>query len=305
MKVQFKHILCATDLSDFSNWAVFYGASMAREFGARLHLCHVVDFPSVSVRGAEYVFPLDQQENLMERAGEKLKTLMSGQSVEWEPVVVAGSPADTISSVVEKRNIDLAITATHGRVGLKRFLLGSVTERLIRSISRPILIVRSPEREMNAEEIRSLSFKRILVGCDFSPDSDNALNYAFSLAQEFEAAIHLVHVIEPFTYRDMLLPETVVDVVKEDLQARLIDKLTSLIPAEARHWCEIKTLCLGGEPFEELVRYAHMNEIDLIILGVRGRGLVETLLLGSTTDRVIRRASCTVLSVHPMPSGER
>ncbi len=302
MKVQFKHILCATDLSDFSNSAIFYGAAVAREFGARLHLCHVVDFPSVSVRGAEYVFPLDQQENLMERAGEKLNKLMSGQSVEWEPVVIAGSPADTISNLVKQRNIDLAITATHGRVGLKRFLLGSVTERLIRSISRPILIVRPPERELNAEEIRSLRFKRILVGCDFSSDSDNALNYAFSLAQEFEAAIHLVHVIEPFTYRDMLLPDTVVDVVKEDLQTRLIEKLTSLIPDEARHWCEIKTLCLGGEPFEELVRYAQMNEIDLITLGVRGRGLVESLLLGSTTDRVIRRATCPVLSVHP---GER
>lgn len=298
MKVEFKHILCATDLSDFSNHAVSHGASMAREFGARLHLCHVIDFPSVSVRGAEYVFPLDQQEGMKERAIEKLESLMSGQSVEWEPVVVTGSPAETISGLVKERNIDLAITATHGRRGIKRFLLGSVTERLIRSISRPLLIARPPEQE--AEEIQSFRFKRILVGCDFSPDSDNSLNYAFSLAQEFEAAIHLVHVIEPFTYRDMLLPDTVVDVVKEDLQTRLIDKLDSLIPEEAHHWCEIKTLCLGGEPFEELVRYAELNDVDLIILGVRGHGLMETLLLGSTTDRVIRHASCPVLSVQPV-----
>ncbi|MCP4691547.1 MAG: universal stress protein [Desulfobacterales bacterium] len=302
MKVEFKHILCATDLSEFSNYAVFYGAAVAREFGARLHLCHVVDFPSVSVRGAEYAFPLDQQENLIERADEKLKALMSGRSAEWETLVTTGSPADTISSLVKEKNIDLAISATHARTGLKRFLLGSVTERLIRSISCPLLIVRPPERELDAGEIRALSFKRILVGCDFSSDSENALNYAFSLAQEFEAQIHIVHVIEPFTYRDMLLPDTVVDVVKEDLQSRLIDKLTNLIPAEAHHWCDIKTLCLGGEPFEELVRYAHQNEIDLITLGVRGRGLVETLLLGSTTDRVIRRASCPVLSVHPPDS---
>jgi nucleotide-binding universal stress UspA family protein len=70
-----------------------------------------------------------------------------------------------------------------------------------------------------------------------------------------------------------------------------------MVPEEARAWCTPVPTLLAGAPHEELTKYAVVNDIDLIILGVRGHGLVETVLVGSTTDRVIRRAPCPVLSV--------
>jgi nucleotide-binding universal stress UspA family protein len=81
--------------------------------------------------------------------------------------------------------------------------------------------------------------------------------------------------------------------------------LAGLVPEEARNWCEIKAVCLAGKPYKELLKYAALNAIDLIVLGVRGHGLVETLFLGSTTDRVSRRSTCPVLSVCPMESTTR
>ena len=69
------------------------------------------------------------------------------------------------------------------------------------------------------------------------------------------------------------------------------------MPEEAHNWCNITTVSLAGKPFDELIKYALLHAVDLIIVGVRGHGLVETLFLGSTTDRVIRRASCPVLTV--------
>ena len=70
-----------------------------------------------------------------------------------------------------------------------------------------------------------------------------------------------------------------------------------MVPEEAGNWCTPQTALLQGHPYEELVRYAQSNHIDMIVMGVRGHRLVKTLFLGSTTDRVIRRAPCPVLSV--------
>ena len=64
-----------------------------------------------------------------------------------------------------------------------------------------------------------------------------------------------------------------------------------------RYWLTLATHLLVGKPYAEIIRYAEINEIDLIVLGIRGHGMVEDILMGSTTDRVIRRAPCPVLSV--------
>jgi nucleotide-binding universal stress UspA family protein len=207
------------------------------------------------------------------------------------------APAPTIARLAETYDADLVISATHGRSGLKRLLLGSVTEQLIRVIHRPFLIVTPPEIRMSPHTIDLFAVKKILVGCDFSKDSARAVSYGFSLAQEFQSALHLVHVIEPFVYEDALMPDPMTADIKDDLNAHLNRKLNLLVPDEARNWCNITTVSLAGKPFDELIKYALLHAVDLIILGVRGHGLVETLFLGSTTDRVLRRASCPVLTV--------
>jgi nucleotide-binding universal stress UspA family protein len=300
MKVVFNNILCATDLSEFSNPAISYGIAMAREFSARLYLCHIIDLPAVSIHGAAYAFPEDYIEGLKTRAGEIIDSLMGGQKIGWEPLITTGPIAGTIADLVEEKGIDLAITATHGRSGLKRFILGSVTERLMRTINCPFLIVRSAETLPGAEAIQEMAFKSILVGCDFSMDSDSAVHYGLSLAQEFQSELHLAHVIETETYEDIHAIAPKEKSVEANIGEELKRDLANLVPEEARHWCDIKTICLAGKPYEELLKYAALNAIDLIVLGVRGHGLVETLFLGSTTDRVSRRSACPVLSVCPL-----
>ena len=70
-----------------------------------------------------------------------------------------------------------------------------------------------------------------------------------------------------------------------------------MVPAEAANWCKPQISIMEGQSYEELVKYADTRDVDMIVLGVRGHGLVKTLLLGSTTDRVIRNSPCPVLSV--------
>jgi nucleotide-binding universal stress UspA family protein len=73
-----------------------------------------------------------------------------------------------------------------------------------------------------------------------------------------------------------------------------------MLPEESYNWCRPKLVLLAGRPFEEITKYALFNHMDLIVLGIRGHNLIETLLAGSTTDRVSRQSPCPVLSVCPM-----
>lgn len=303
MRVQLKSIICATDLSDFSNHAVSYGISLAKELGVKLYVCHVVDISYAAVYG-KGSGPAEQESRIMNYAHEHLKRSVGEQPVDWEPLITKGHPANEIVRMAEEKNVDLAISASHGRSGLKRLILGSVTDRLMRTLPCPLLVVRRPEHDFVAPTNEEIRLKRIFVGCDFSPDSSLAFQYGLGLAQEFQSELHLIHVIEPPVYKYLLKPA--IDSgegLEQDLRDRFNEKLRNMVPEEARNWCTTKTILLPGRPHEELTKYAVINDADLIVLGVRGHGLIEMLFVGSTTDRVVRQAPCPVLSVRPKVQG--
>ncbi len=298
MRVEIKNIFCATDLSDFSNHAVSWGIALAKEFGAKLYVCHVVDFPTSITYGNGPIFFVDQQNQAISNAHKQFEQLVGDTQIQWEPLVTIGHAGDEISRLAKEQNVDLAISATHGRSGLKRLIVGSVTERLMHTLHCPLMIVRGPEHDLNILSEKGLKFHKILVGCDFSEDSIRAFQHGLSLAQEFQAELHLVHVMEPPVYTDLL--KTSAEYGEElqlDLQTRIKDKLEKMVPMEAFNWCTTKTALLDGQSHEELIRYAEINKMDLIVLGTRGLGLVERLFIGSTTDRVVRQTPCPVLSV--------
>ena len=298
MRVQFKKILCATDFSDFSNHTINYGVALAKEFGSRLIICHVIDLSSVAIYGEFQLDPIGQQNRIIEDAQDQLEALTGDQPLDWEPMITVGKPADEILRAVEEKNIDLVISATRGRTGLKRLILGSVTERMMLTLPCPLLVLRSPEHEFVSAADQAIKLKKILVGCDFSPDSGQAINHGLSLAQEFEAELDLANVIEASAQPNLLKSESsAAEEIQEDYRNLVSQKLKELVPEEARNWCTPQTSILEGQPYEELTKYAESNDIDMMVMGIRGHSLVKTLFLGSTTDRVVRRAPCPVLSV--------
>ena len=300
MKVDIKTIVCTTDFSDFSNRAVPFGVALAKEFGAKLYLCHVIDLSSVAMYGEGFSDPLMLESKITDYAHKHLQDLIGDTDIAWESLTSVGHTADEIAAIAKEKGADLVVSATHGRSGLKRLILGSVTERLMRTLPCPMYIVRSLERELEAPVMAEMKLKKILVGCDFSPDSDLAVQYGLSLAQEFQSELYLAHVLEPTVYKDMLTQTAgVADPGREGLREKLTQKLEGMVSEDAKQWCVPETLLLAGHPSDELTKYAVVNEMDLIVLGVRGHSIMESLLVGSTTDRVVRQAPCPVLSVRP------
>jgi nucleotide-binding universal stress UspA family protein len=298
MRRQINRILCATDFSDFAKDVVAYGVTLAAEFHAKLYVCHVIDLPAAATYGEAVTAPIENQNRFMGYARREIERLIGNSAIEFEPLITIGITTEEIKRLAEEHLADLVITATHGRSGLKRFFLGSVTERLMRTLPCPLLVIRGAGEEGAPKHRKRFPFKRLLVGCDFSPDAQYALDYSISIAQEFESELHLVHVVEPSGYKDLFrLPSEPGERFKQELYDMIQAKLKTLVPADALNWITLKTKLLVGKPYEELVRYAQLNDMDLIALGTRGRGMVEEILVGSTTDRVIRQAPCPVLSI--------
>ena len=300
MRLHLDSILCVTDLSELGNSVVSYGIELAKGFNAKLYLCHVVDLSSTTMYG-EATFAFEAQNLYMEDyAHGQLKDLIKDHPIDMEPLVTTGRASDEIVRLADEKNVDLVITATRGRSGLKRLILGSVTEHLMKALSCPLMSLRGPDYEKKISSEQGLMLKKILVACDFSPDSDRAYEYGVSLAQEFQSDLHLVHVSAPPLYKD--LPKALLDErarLQDDLRVTLNKQLKEMIPDEALNWCKPKTVLLAGQPHEELIKYAVVQDMDLIVLGVRGHGMVESLFVGSTAERVVRQAICPVLSVRP------
>ncbi|RLB93941.1 MAG: universal stress protein [Deltaproteobacteria bacterium] len=327
MRIQPKKIMCAVDFSDFSHLILSYGRALAAEFHARLYVCHVLnDMVMLSSHGQAYLVSEKVAKERLDATKILLENLVKEQGMEAEIILSQGHEADELTRIVQEKNIDLVIAATHGGSGIKRFLIGSVTDRLVKTLTCPLLVLHAQEDHPAFPNVFRVPLERILVGCDFSPESDLALKYGLSLAQEFQAELHLVHVIKPEKHIEL----TTTDYMKIQegdylgwtrsefltlqqkatdeewarrgrLLSRIERQLSHMIPEESRDWCTPVINLLEGKAYSELIHYADTKKVDMMVLGIHGQSLLEQFLVGSTTDRVISRSNCPVLAVRKLP----
>lgn len=155
--IKLRRILCPTDFSEFSNKSVHYGCELARAFDAELHLLHVLqDYNTLApATGEAFVVFTDWLPQLTKQAQERLETQPRpewGTSLRVQRHTVVGSTIDEVVKYAKENDIDLIVQSTHGRTGLKHFLMGSVAESIVRYAPCPVLTVRHPEHEFVAPE---------------------------------------------------------------------------------------------------------------------------------------------------------
>ncbi|UCC29759.1 MAG: universal stress protein [Phycisphaerales bacterium] len=146
----------------------------------------------------------------------------------------------------------------------------------------------------------SMKFEKILFPTDFSDLSRAALRHARELVEAFEANLHCLHVVDDaYQYWSAMGPESIpVGPPPEDL---LELARTRMDQFRGEHLAGLKkepiTHVTMGRPFAEIIAYARENEICLIVMGTHGRGAFAHVLLGSTTEKVVRKAPCAVMTV--------
>jgi nucleotide-binding universal stress UspA family protein len=147
-----------------------------------------------------------------------------------------------------------------------------------------------------------IDLKRILVPTDFSKFSQNALTYAVAFAEKFGAELYLLNVVQDLA---LFLPDAVTagpPLVPplDQITTAVHEALDRLVTASHLEHLKVQREVREGAPFSEIVRYAREQDIDLIVMGTHGRGGLAHVLLGSVSEKVVRKAPCPVLTVrHP------
>ena len=143
-----------------------------------------------------------------------------------------------------------------------------------------------------------INVKRILVPTDFSDGARHALRYGFSFAREYEAELLLLHVVESVAapYASDLFPVPMAEVFQE-LSAYARGELDKLAADASGKGVSARTQVVQGKPSHEIMRVAREETIDMIVLGTHGKGVLDQAIFGSTTERVVRKAPCPVLTV--------
>lgn len=146
-----------------------------------------------------------------------------------------------------------------------------------------------------------IRLKKILLATDFSDCSKRAQEYACALVDQFQAELHVLHVLQEVLF---MLPEpspalSLPQNYLLDLKHQAEQELDKLLPAAWTQGKRVIRASRVGNPFKEIAKYAKDDAIDLIVIGTHGRSAIMHALLGSVAEKVVRGAPCPVLTVHP------
>lgn len=284
---EIKRILYPTDFSRLSARALPHVSEIACKCGAEVTMLHVLTPTSQ---------PSDHLAHHLQWMLETTPRLTDSHFKVTAAVVEAKTADAGVLDFISDSEVDLTIMGTHGRSPLTHFFLGSVTERVLRHASCPVLTV----GEESEERSQSAKYENILVGFDFSSDSASAARCAVFLANCFGARVQVLHVIEQESRPDYFD-------AWQDVFVRELPQITSkarelLCNALRQEGLENVDACVRaaqGRAHQEIVRFASEHQADLLVLGAHGLGDEKDSPLGTNTERTIRTASLPVLTIKP------
>ena len=288
-------ILCAIDFSPETALVVRTAATLARACGARLIAFHAVHFASDPLYATDLPDRKARARRLAGEADAKLAACMDAVDLPWEPVLVRGDPVEQLVKLAAARDIDLVVTASRGVGAIQRLFVGTVVERMVRQVPRPILIIRPPP--VGAGAGPKASPTRILVGCDLKPPA-TPLGLACLLARHFAEELHLLHVsVSPLDEALVEDEQGPAEHVLESLRDRLEQRLNNACPEARQRGVRFYTDVWPGIPAEAIRQYARQRYIDLLVVGVHRAGALKTALIGSTARELLRHVPCSLLTV--------
>jgi len=284
----YENILLPFDGSDGAAEVLHHASEIAHWADATLEVLYVADTTrdSVTVVEGRTVDALEQQGgDVVDEAAKTLDTL----GVAYDTDVVQGNPAPTIVDYAERYDQDLIVMPTHGREGLSRYLVGSVTEKVVRLSSVPVLTVR-----MQPDETLVFPYEDVLVPTDGSPAATYAADHVLSLAASLDATVHVLSVVDD-SVLGLDVRSTVSGEESERVATEAVEEVVS--QAEARGVTDTVGSVEHGSPVEEILDYIDSNDVHVVGLGTTGRTGTDRILLGSVAEKTVRAAPVPVMTV--------
>ncbi|GIV62019.1 MAG: universal stress protein [Rhodothermaceae bacterium] len=295
-----RKILFPTDFSDTSERALNYALFLAHQYGAELHLLHVEVLYDEDPHNPKRHFP--DTETILERLRALTRNNDAGGQLPEGAVDrldiryahrrnISAAPA--IVEYAAEEAIDLIVMGTHGRRGLRRLLLGSVAEEVVRTAPCPVLTVRARRDEDTPRPVR-----HILVPIDFSQHAREALTVAREIAAQYGARLQLLHVLEEVLHPAFYnFGATSLKDLMPDIEEKATEAMKKFFRETPGAEVEASYHVIEGHAGRDIAAFAEKHASDLIVISTHGLTGLEHLLLGSVTEKVVRRAPCPVLVV--------
>jgi nucleotide-binding universal stress UspA family protein len=299
MPLTIQAVVCAVDFSAFSPLVVRHGAALARRARVPLYLLHAVHDPqdrvhptTVFERGGDLTHHTDD-------ARQRFGKLMAHAPVDWEGVVRFGDPVEQTVAFVDSLPPSVVVSASHGVSGFRRLFIGTVVERLSRALTRPMLVVKPADGEADN---RSDTFPCAVVSCDGHGYWQRLAPLLPLLQPDNESHIHLVHTMERPMDDSMADADAApYGLAQQALQTRLNLGLHRQAQQLFPYADTLSVDVAPGVPQEMVLNVARERAADMIAVGVRRSGKVRRWISGSTTEALLRRSACCVLTV-PEPA---
>jgi nucleotide-binding universal stress UspA family protein len=282
--LRFQSILVATDYSPASTTAVKLAARLAKESHARLYVLHAVEPDLYASNMAGGPVPELQLMNLraerenLHKYAERIADL---RTVKHKEIAFLGSPSDAIQSAGQANNIELLVLGSHGRHGLAKLALGSVAEWAIRRLGYPVLVA-GPMCVKTFRPIRS-----IVLATDFSREGLRSVQYASSLAQDYNATLTVMNVLSHAS-----TPE---EQLRNELSS--MRKLRELLPSSCGDDCTLQYQVRSGDIAPAIIDAARESKASLMVLSARHRSALADHAPRNKLSAIIRSARCPVLVV--------
>lgn len=279
-------VLVPTDGSDIASITGEVAIAVAARFDATIEALYV------STDGSPEPSP-DAQSEARNRRGQdalaKIEKRAADAAVESTTALVEANGSDpiyrTILDYADSSDTDLIVMGTHGRTGVGRIVLGSVTEQTLRESPVPVMA-------LHENTAFSGDFDSLLVPTDGSDAAESALDHGIELALTTGATLHIISVVDVGAVAGSYNVEGVADKLREGSNEALG---TAVERAEDAGVSSIESTVLTGAPGRSICEYANQHGIDTIAMGTRGLTGVERLVLGSVTERVVRRSPVPVI----------
>ena len=278
-------ILAGIDFEKDTEKVLTYASYFAENFNASLDLLHVLDY---LVTPPAYLIPyIEEEKRIVGQKFAALKKELAGSGIRAEAEVIAGRLRESFDMTIKNQSTDMLVLGFMSHVFRR-----SSSEKLIKGLRIPMLVVRGDKAE--SAKIGSLKVRKILCTTDFSEISGKALNAAKELAVKLSSQLEIVHVFPNYIFEQMKALKDRDGLLKE-LYNESKDTLEKFLHASG---LTVAGTMEEGEPDRRIVSFAKEKDFDLIVIGARGLGHIEGMLIGSVTDAVLKSAPCPVLVIH-------
>ena len=298
----YRVIMVPTDGSGFDREAIRVALKIADRTAARVRLVRVLangSFFGVAAEGMP--LPLDVSRSERDSALSELYALATEcRATSKADITVdlhAGPVSDVLQGYARRHDVDLIVMSTHGRGGISRLSLGSVTDSLIRHTTIPVLVVKPPTSYLNPQIVEG--FKRIIVPLDGSILAEQILPRVVALAKLEEAEVTLLNVLIPQSYSQKEIVDPALPWWDKDI-ALAKAYLFRIAATLRRSGVSVTTDIVIGENVASAIGdFASRERADLIAIATHGRGGIARIIRGSVADAIMHSGKMSMLVLKP------